>query len=224
MTRVRRPPWMIAAAVALVVVGVLLIAEATLPAIATDRVRSSLHGDDVSVTIKASPALELLFGQADAVTIHARRLRPTGGRGLADLVARTSETDRLDATVDQLYTSALELDRVALRKRGRSLFARADVSESSIEGALPVQLHLSTTAEGSQTLIIDASANVLGHTIAAKLRAQVRAGKLEIAPDSAVGELVHVTVFGDPRVHVDSIAAAKHGTVYTFSAAGHLTG
>lgn len=225
MTRVRRPPLALAAAAVLVVVGLLLIAEATLPAIATDRLRSSLerNGEGVNVSIKASPALELLFDHADAVTVRVRQLRPAHGHGVGNLLARTNETDRLDAKVERLYTGALELDQVELRKRGRSLFAQASVSDRSIERALPAQIHLSATEAGSQTLVIDATANVLGHTIRTKLRAQARNGKLEIAPDSPVGELLHITVFGDSRVYVDSIAATKSGTSYTFSATAHLT-
>ena len=110
-------------------VAVAALSELFLVGYAERRLTDSLSGtgDGASVQIDAQPAVTLLAGHADDVVVRAATLRPRNARrkagagGLADLLARTRATDRLDARIDTLVTRRLTLRDIHLVKRGGRL-------------------------------------------------------------------------------------------------------
>src|SRR5213595_148133 len=102
----------IAAAVVLAVLVLLAVAaQLLLPGIAENRVRDRLAHDGrvESVHVSAFPAVKLLWGKADRVTVRMASVRMGTGR-LGHLLASTGDAGRVDAT-------ARELDVLSLRLR-----------------------------------------------------------------------------------------------------------
>lgn len=201
------------------------LSELLLPSLAERRLRRSLSGNGtgVRVDVAAEPAIKLLFGHADSVRVNIREMRP--GRGnLPDLLARTARTGRLDASVGSVVTHGLRIDDVFLRKRGSVLTARATVTRAAITAILPAAIKIDQRAAGSNTLAFTATLRALGKVVRVTTLVQAQKGRLLLAPDSVLGGLLRVTLFGDPRVYVDSLSSSKReGGRYVFTARGHLT-
>lgn len=200
------------------------LSELLLPSLAERRLRSSLseNGTGVSVDVAAEPAIELLFGRADSVKVDIRDLR--GGRGhLPDLLARTARTGRLDATVGTVLTRGLRVDDVNLRKRGNVLTARATVTRAAITTILPAAIQLDQRAAASNTLAFTATIRALGKVVRVTALVRAQQGRLVLEPQSRLGGLLRLTLFGDPRVYVDSIDSTRERGRYVFTARGHLT-
>src|SRR2546423_15524275 len=103
----------IAAGVALAALVLLaVVAQVVLPGLAENRIRDRLAHDGrvESVRVSAFPAVKLLWGKADRVTVRMASVRAAVGR-VGNLIGRTADARRLGA-------STPELDVVTLRLRG----------------------------------------------------------------------------------------------------------
>src|SRR2546421_9968047 len=98
----------IAAAAVLVVLAGLVAAQLLLPGIAENRLRDRLARDGHvdSVHVSAFPAVKLLWGHADRVTVHMASVRTGTGR-LSPLPARTRDARRGDAPARELGVLSL---------------------------------------------------------------------------------------------------------------------
>jgi hypothetical protein len=117
-------------AVAGLVVVVLIVAQIVLPRVAARNLRDGLerHGSDVRVSVKAVPAIKLLWHRADRVTVRVGHLRPGGpgsGKSLPDMLADTKAADELDVRVDLL--DAQQLRGHDGRHRRRAAVPAADL-------------------------------------------------------------------------------------------------
>ena len=231
MTAVRRRRLALAAGgVAAIAAGVVVLGQVVLPAIAAARLRASLRradAHDVQVSVRALPAVKLLLGRADNVSIRIGDLRttpaPSGPQSLGGLLAGTAASTDLDASVARLYANRIELDAVSLVKRGPQLSARATVSRAAIAAALPPGLALSLTPGTGSGLSLTASASVFGQPLSASALVQPVGGRLEVVPQLPLLDLLRITLFADPRVSVDALQVVAHGGGYTVAAQGHLT-
>lgn len=216
----------------LAVVGLLVVAliaaQLLLPGVAENRLKSDLEtqGSDVTVSVKAFPAVKLLFGRADDVTIDVANLRPdeTGedGDSLSDLLAETKKTKKLDVHVNVLEDKLLRIEDVRLTKDGDNLTAVVKLRKSDVDEALPAELEL-VDRDVPNGLAVAGSTDVFGEQIEAE--ANIYAdddGTLVLEPsDELLGDLVSVPIFEDDRVAVDSISAKNSGDGYEVTARGH---
>lgn len=210
------------AAALIALVAIQLVA----PGIAARHLRQRLQrsGHVASVEVDAFPAVKLLWDGADRVTVHLRDAGPGRG-GLADLLADTRDTDRLDARVDELRVLTLRLRDVRLRKRGPELAGSAQVTEPDLRAALPPGFDVRPIAAGGGELVLEGSAVVFGRRISARAVVAARDGKLVIAPDVPFGGLLTLTLFADPRVVVTGVSArAAPGGGFSLSADGRVGG
>jgi len=201
------------------------LGQLVLPVIAAGRIRDSLvsHASGVRVSVTATPALELLFGHADRVTVHIDQLYPLRNRAkLGGLFARMGGTDDLDASVEHVVVGGVALQHIVLTKRGAQLMGKATVTRAAIEAALPLELQIAERNPNPQTLLLSASTNVLGHTVAGTAIVTVEDGRLVIAPDNPLLGFLHLTLFDDPRVEVQTVSARSDGEAYTFAATGRF--
>jgi hypothetical protein len=216
----------VAAAVAAAVLILLGIAQLTLPAIAGHRLRDRLErtGTVERVEVHAFPAIELLWDHADRVVVRMGTARPGPGR-LADLLAQTADTDRLDASADRLRVVTLQLRDVRLRKRGAELTGSASVTEAAVRAALPPQLAVRPIAAGGGAVVFQGTADILGTRVSARAVVAARDGRLVLTPEVPFGGFLSLTLFSDPRVQVTDVGArAPAAGGFTFTARGRVRG
>jgi hypothetical protein len=213
--------WALGGALLLIVL-LLALSQALLPGIVAGKLRSSLDGaaTGVHLSVRASPALELLFGHADDVDLSIGELRPTGRANIKALLERTRETGSLNATVAKLITEKLELDDVSVVKRGSGITTSAAVNRTALAAALPAGFTLAPAGGGSHAVQLAVHIDLLGREISAEALLEARNGNIEIVPSSPL--LPSVTLFSDPQLAVDAVGIVAHGDSYTFSAHGHL--
>jgi hypothetical protein len=193
--------------VAILVLGV---GQLLLPGIAAQSVRSRLaaHGSVLSAEVSAFPAIELLFGDANRVSVVMGRYRVGAAQVASDLQQAAGVND-LEVRAHSLTTGRLTLTGVALTKRGSAVSGRADISEAALRGAVPFLSSVTPVASGGGRLTLLGTANIpfLG-PVSAEATVAAVGGRVVVA---GVGlfSIFHLTVFSDPHLDVTSVAGAR---------------
>ncbi|HEX8976832.1 MAG TPA: hypothetical protein VF781_09995 [Solirubrobacteraceae bacterium] len=202
---------------------VALAAQLLLPGIAAQRLRDRLarSGQVRSVSVSAFPAIELLWHQADRVTVRLGRYRSTTA-GLSRLLEDASGVGTLQASADELSAGLLTLRNARLRKSGAQLSGSAQITEADLRAALPVLNSVVPVASGGGRITLQGTATVLGITGTVDATVAPQNGALLVIPQVPFGVLGTLRVFSDPRIAVDSVAAARTATGFSVSAAGRL--
>jgi hypothetical protein len=200
----------IAVVVAGTLVLLLVLAQLVLPKIAAGRISSRLsrYGHVVSVHVSAWPAVELLWGAADKVTVRASELHlqlPQAGHVLGE----ASGASEIEMSAARVLVGPLALEHVGFRKHGDALSAQATASDSAIAHALPPGVHvvLLRSQDGGVEVSVGGSLFGVGGEIGAV--AQPFEGKLIARPSAPLLALVSLTLYEDPKVFVEAIAASR---------------
>ncbi len=197
------------AAVLLLVVVVLAVAQLVLPGIAAQRLRDQLrvNGQVRSVQVHAFPAIELLWHRADRVVISLGeyRLAPSG---LRSKLGQTTDAGSLTASATELRTGLVTLHDATLVKQGNGLSAHAMVTEADLRTALPILDSVTPVASSDGQLTMRGTASLLGVTVSVDATVRPQNGDLTVSPNVPLGGLATTTVFSDPHVSVQSVAAA----------------
>jgi len=206
-----------------VLLAVLVVTQIALPPIAARVVRESLEPRDHGVTVSVSsfPAIKLLFGHADSASVHIAQAQTSGGGGLEGLLARARRVNTLTATVGTMRVGPLEFSHVYMRKQGSNLSAQATVSPQAIRNVLPPGFRVDAGDAPGGGLRLTVATTVLPRQLSVGARLAAQNGALEIAPELPLLDLVHVSVFDDPKIAVTSVSvrSAEHGT-YTVDVRG----
>jgi hypothetical protein len=215
----------VVAVVALVVAAVLVAAQLLLPGIAEDRLRDRLAHDGrvESVHVSAFPAVKLLWGHADRVTVRMASVRTGTGR-LGHLLDSTGDAGRVDATARELDVLTLRLRDARLRKRDGRLEGEATVTDADLRAALPAGFDVRPVASAGGQLVLRGSATLFGATVTANAVLLAQDGKLRIAPDVPFGGVVALTVFSDPHVQVEGVGAQAAPGGFVLTAHGRRRG
>ena len=222
MTRSR--PLLVGVAALAAVLGALAVAQLVLPGLAARRLRNQLarDGSVKAVTVRAFPAIKLLWGRADSVAVHFTELVATRSR-TGDLLARANRTGELFVSADSLADGPLRLHQVVVSKHGRQLDGQASLADADLRAALPPGFAVRPVASGGGRLLLRAQANLLGVGIAVDALLGARDGALVIEPVGVpLASLATVTVFSDPHLSVQSVAAAPRPGGFTVTAVGLL--
>jgi hypothetical protein len=200
-----------------------LVSELVLPGVAERNLREDLvrKGKVESVSVSAFPALKVLFGRADRVTVRMGEVRAGQGE-LADLLARTAKAGKVDASAATLRVGPLVVRDAHLRKRGRRLTGVATLLEADLLAALPVAVGLKPVESGDGQLVMEASAPVLGQTVTVRARLSASEGALVIAPDGFLAGFATLTVFKDRRIAVQGVGAQPRADGFTVDAEATL--
>ncbi len=190
-------------AVALIIV-VLAVAQLVLPGIAAQQLRDKLarSGRVLAVKVDAFPAIELLWHQADRVVIRMASYRATPGQ-LGNSLAGASDTDSLSASAQRLQTGLLTLHNATLTKHGNELVGSAAIATADLRSAVPAIQGVTPVASGGGKLTLRGTA--FGVTADATLMAVD--GKLVVQPDVPILNFFTLTVFSNPHLHVQGVAA-----------------
>jgi hypothetical protein len=202
----RRRPARIALGLAVAILGLLALAQLVLPGLAARRVRSRVgrYGSVLSVHVSAFPAIELLWGHAESITLRAGQLSLTPTQAV-DLLAQARGIDSLDVAAAGLRVGGLALHDASLRKRGADVYGQGEVHAADLR-ALPDGLEAQPLESGGGQVRVRATGGLFG--VRASLTALVgpSEGKLVAQPEGLpFAGLARVTLFSDPRLAVTAI-------------------
>jgi hypothetical protein len=208
--------------IALWLLGALIVAlglaQIFLPKLAASRISSRLgkYGDVESVHVSAFPAVELLWGDADSVNVHARTLKVNPAQ-TGKLLHEARGLDRLDLSADATREGPLALHDVRLRKRGAKLHAQASVSHADVAAALPAGFAVQLLGSSGGKVEVRASGGLFGVGASVDAVAEAEAGKLVVRPRGFLVEALKLTLFSDARVHIDGVGASAASGGYVLS-------
>jgi hypothetical protein len=193
-----------------VVLLVLVIAQLVLPGIAADRLRDQLSrsGTVLSVSVRAFPAIELLWGQADSVVVRMRRYA-AGASELGSKLGAAAGVGSLDVSTQELQSGLLTLRDARLRKQGDELIGSATVMQADLRAAVPFLDNVQPVASSGGQLILRGTASLLGLQATVDAVVAARDGALVVAPNVPFGGIATITLLNDPHVRVQSVSAVS---------------
>jgi hypothetical protein len=192
-----------------VILIVLIVAQLVLPGIAAQRLRDQLarNGQVLAVQVHAFPAIELLWHHADRVTISLGRYRTPAGK-LGGSLRQANSVGSLRATARELDVGLLQLRDASLVKQGSRLIGSATVTEADLRAAVPILDSLTPVASTGGQLVLQGTAGLFGITATVQALVHAVAGRLVVSPNVPLGGLATITVFSNPHVAVQSVAAS----------------
>jgi LmeA-like phospholipid-binding len=191
------------------IVAVLVLAQLLLPPIAADRVRARVgkYGTVESVTVKAWPAVELLWGSADSVKVTARSLRmsPTQTAKLL-LQARGVETMTLAAA--SVREGPLQLHDASFQKHGDALTGQAWAAQTDVKAALGNGFEVQLLSSSGGQVEVRAGGGLFGVGASVDAVARAQEGKLVVRPLGFLLGGLQLTLFANPHVRVEGVGAS----------------
>jgi hypothetical protein len=207
--------------VAIVVFGV---GQLVLPGLAAHVVRGRVdkYGRVLSVSVSATPAIELAFGDADTVTVHMANYRaPT--TTVAKNLGQASAVTNLKVSVDTVTSGLFTATHVQLTKHSRRLVGTGLISEASLRAAIPglESVKLVSSQGGVLTLRGTENTGIFG-TITADFTVAPEDGKVAVAATGLLRSLIDFTVWSDPKVRVTSISGTSTPTGLNVTATAQM--
>jgi hypothetical protein len=186
-------------------------------------VRSELnqYGHVEHVSVSAFPAIELLWHQADRVTVAMTSYRSPTAQ-VQPLLKQSGDVGSLDVTAGQVQVGLLRLRDAALHKRGSVLTAAGRVTESDLRAAVPFLDNVVPVASNNGTLTLRGTASLLGVQAALDAVVAAQNGALVVAPDIPLAGLAQIVVFDDPGVTVEAVSGQPTAGGFSVSVRGHL--
>jgi hypothetical protein len=194
-----------------VVVLLLVLAQLVLPRIAAGVVRGRLGGSDqvLTASVRALPAVQLLWGHADRVAAHVRSY-DAGDVDIADELVQTTAVDELDIRIDRLRaTRGLVLDDLRVAKRDGLLEGQAVLDPARLSAVLPAGIDARPVATDDGSVVLQGGGSLLGLGTSLRLNVVVTGGgHVVVRPGSGLlAALASYTLFADERVAVESLTA-----------------
>jgi hypothetical protein len=206
--RPRTAAWIVLG-VLVAIVAVFALAQLFLPRIAASRIRARVgrYGTVRSVSVSAWPAVELLWGNADSVSVRAGSLRMTPAQ-TAKLLGEAHGVKRMSLTAESVTEGPLQLHDTSFEKHGDALRAQASTSRADVSKALGegVEVRLLSSHDGQ--VEVSASGGLFGVQASLDAVAQAQEGKLVVHPRGFLLEGLKLTLIDNPRVYVEGVAAS----------------
>jgi hypothetical protein len=194
------------------VVLALVLAQAFLPSIAASRISSRVgrYGDVHGVSVSAWPAVKLLWGEADSVSVHAGSLSISPSQ-TAKLLWEASGVSSLTLSASSVREGPLALRNVSLRKRGRQIAGQGTMTSAAVTAALPPGLRLRLISSDGGQVTVRASGHssftgLLGANVSLDVLAGASDGELTARALGAALGGVHLTLFSSRYVYVQGVA------------------
>ncbi len=192
------------------VVLVLVLAQIFLPGIAASRIRSQIerYGTVRSVTVKAWPAVELLWGKADSVDVRAGSLSMSSAQTVK-LLGEARGVKHMSLTAESLKEGPLQLHEASFQKHGDALLGQAQTSRADVGKALGegIEVRLQSSHDGQ--VQVSASGGLFGVRASVDAVAQAEEGKLVVHPLGFLLEGLKLTLIDNPRVYVEGVGASS---------------
>ncbi len=210
----------VALAVAVPVLLLAVLSQALLPRVAASRVRAKVapYGQVRSVHVSAFPALELLWGRADSLSLATGPLTIAPEQA-ASLLWQARGLGSLDVASQAavlraaLLPRGLEVDAVRLHKRGSLLSASATLTSAQLAAALPAGVSAEPFASGPEGVEARATGGLFGFQASLNVLVQAVEGRLVAEPRNVpFGGLATVTLFSDPHLKVLAVGMRMLGS------------
>lgn len=188
---------------------VLLLAQLILPRIAASRISSRVgrYGSVESVSVRAWPAVELLWGNADSVSVRARRLSLSPSQA-AKLLWEARGVESVQFAASSIRLGPVRLSDARVHKRGSSLAGEALIGEADVRAALPKGLAVKLVKSEGGAVEVTASGGLFGVGAAVQALAAPLEGKLVVRPRAVLLSGLTLTLFSDPHVYVEGVGAS----------------
>lgn len=209
----------VALAVGLPAVLLFGLSQAILPRLAAQRVRDRVkpYGRLEDVSVKAFPAIELLWGKAESVSAIAKRLSLSEAdavklvweaRGVHD---STLKVAALKLAIPAL-PSGVVLHDALVRKRANHISAQSTITQADLDAASPNGVRVRLLPSAPSTLKVSASGSLFGVRATVEAVAMPSEGKLIAQPvNIPFGAFVRLTLFADPHLYLEGISASPEG-------------
>ncbi len=187
----------------------LVLAQLLLPGIAAERVRARLgkYGTVQSVTVKAWPAVKLLWGGADSVTVRAKSLQMSPAQTVK-LLLQARGVERMTMAVASVREGPLQLHDASLQKHGNALEGQAWVARTDVKAALGEGFEVRLLNSGAGQVEVSASGGLFGVGATVDAVARAQEGKLVVHPLGFLLGGLQLTLFANPHVHVEGVGAS----------------
>jgi hypothetical protein len=187
---------------------VLVLAQVFLPGIAASRVRARVgkYGTVRSVSVKAWPAVELVWGKAESVKVTAGSLQISPGQTVK-LLEEAKGVQSMSLTAESVKLGPLRLHEASFEKRGDAMRGQAWISRADARAALGngVEVQLLSSSDGQ--VEVSASGGLFGVKASVDAVARAQEGKLVVHPQGFLLEGLKLTLFANPHVHVEGVGA-----------------
>jgi LmeA-like phospholipid-binding len=203
----------IAGGVVVAIVLALGLAQLILPRIAASTIGSRVgrYGGVQSVSVTAWPAVKLLWGDADSVTVRARNLRLSAQQATG-LVWQGRGTHSVEMTAAHVQLGPLRLSAVRLRKRGDALTGEASASAADVSAALPPGISVALLRSEGGSVEVRASGGLFGVSASLVAVAGAQEGRLVARPLGLLLGGIQLTLFASAHVYVEAIGASTVNT------------
>jgi hypothetical protein len=203
--RIIRP--LIGAALAALVL--LALGQLLLPRLASSRISSRVgrYGKVEHVDVSAWPAVQLLWGSADSVTVRARSLSLSPAQA-AKLLWEGRDVERMQLLASSVRLGKVRLGDAKVRKRGGTLAAEASIGEADVRAALPPGFGVRLLRSEAGAVQVSASGGLFGVGATVPAVATAIEGRLVVHPLGALLQGFSLTLFADPHVYVEGVGAS----------------
>lgn len=220
----RRTMTIAGVAVVAVIVVFLVVMQFALPGIAEDRARDDVGDPDAKVEVKASPTLQLLFGNADEVIVDTPTVAGSAEAPLGKLLDRAKDVGRTEARIGRLQVQGLTLRNVRAVVEDGGVEATADLSIEALTELVPVEgatlEALEPGPDGTPRFAATVELPFLGSTTVNAAVAAVD-GAVQVAAEDLPIPLA-ITVFQDPSISVTEVEGRARGDRLRISFSGVL--
>jgi hypothetical protein len=191
--------------VSLAVLLVLAILQLVLPPIATRIMRGRLGEARIDqASLSAFPAIKLLWGDADRVTLRLSTDNVQTGR-LDRTLGEMEGVTTVDARVGRMTVGPLILHDVSFQKHGPRVNVTLRIDQRDLRAALPIIKSVMPVSSGGGQLTLRGRADILGLEPSVEVVVAANDGRVVVAPTGLIGAIATITVFSDPRFHVDTV-------------------
>lgn len=209
----RRRVTLIALSIGAPIALILVLAQALLPSLAARRVsdRVARYGTVRSVHVSAFPAVELLWGHADSVSVVATALTVAPSQ-IASLLWEAHDVGRMVVSANAAnlrvigLPSGLSVSDVRMHKHGSAIQASAILTQQQLDSAVPNGFHIEPLASENGQVQARASGGFFGLQASLGVLVKPLSGQLIAEPRGLpLAGLATVTLFSDPHLLVGSV-------------------
>ena len=188
----------------------LVLAQLLLPRLAAARIRSRIgrYGRVASVSVSAWPAIKLLWGSVDSVSVSAGALT-LSEQEASSLLWEARNTANLHFSAQSVRIGRLAVSDATLVKRAKELTAQALASEADVRAALPAGVGVSLLRSDGGQVEVSVGGSLFGLGASIDAVALPSEGRLVVKPVGFLLGALQLTLLSDAHVYVRGVGASK---------------